>query len=934
MMHRHSRFLRILPQLGILLLVACATAGTPGGGGGELPMDPAILSGRLNNGFHYYVRANAKPAGRAILSLIVRAGSLHEQDGEEGLAHFVEHMAFNGTRRFPRNEIVRYFETIGMRFGDGINAFTSFEETVYYLEIPTNDPQILETSFQILEDWSRDLSFDPDEVEREKGVIEEEWRLGLNVNSRRRDFVLPLLFNRSRWAERLPIGRMETVRAATPEKLRAFYRRWYRPERMAIVAVGDFDPRAIQDRIRQGFSWVDPTPPPQEPSWPIRPYESRSWHFFNDPEQPHNIIHLARMEPARYLPWAQRRRLEMLDAMTKGAVDQRLSDLQEQDPPPFLTAFTDWNNFARRFWVSSLYVVSQPGQQVKALEAALKETERIRRLGFTRREWERERNTLRQEMELLLTRADDREHQQWATDIGEAFLFGYSVPSVRDFVTASLSILEDLTLAEWNAHARQALDLQQRLGLVLTNTSRGAPPQAEALEAVVVALPQLSFDPQAERSITALIETPPDPVALAARQPWPQIGFTQWTLPNGVQVYARRTDFKAQEVLIRAFRVGGLSLAEDVELPQAAWTVDLLSESGLGPWTHAQLRDFLADKNLSLELDVDEPAVWITGSSTTRDLEVWFQFLYLRLTALNPSPSAFRSVQTRMIQAAEARRTNPELRFQDFLNTLLRGGPTRSRVLTPEAVRSARLEDVVRWDQRLFSGGQGWVFVIVGDVDLNQLERLVRTYLGNLPQAAAEQPKARATHPTARGPQILRAGQERRALVYQVWPFEGEFSIQDLVTAQALVEIVKIRLRDRIREEQGGTYSIQFDFQYRPVPSGRGYAWVQFGTNPDRYRDLANRVRQELEQVLRQGVTTQEVQVFREIRTRDLERLQKENRFWVNNVVQYVFGGRDLNLLPRFMERIQAVQPEMVQAIAQRMLHPERVFEAVLLPEN
>lgn len=918
----------------VIWLSTCATA--PGSfDANEPPMDGAVLYGKLANGFTYYVRPNKKPENRAHLSLVVRFGSLHEEDDERGLAHLIEHMAFNGTKRFAKNEIVKYFERIGMRFGDGLNAYTSFEETNYFLEIPLDDPTILETSFQILEDWSRGVSFDPAELEKEKGVIEEEWRLGRDVNGRRRDVILPVLFNNSRYADRLPIGKMETVRAATQDRLRQLYARWYRPERMALIAVGDFDANTIVSRIRSGFeSWTNPTAPGKEPEAAIRPYSERSYHFFDDPEQTYNIVQLARMEPARPIPYQERIRLEVLRQMTKNALDQRLELLTQTEDPPFLSAFYDWSNFARRFWITSIYTVSAPNRQVSAFEASMREVERLRRYGFSPRELEREKSAMEQELQILLAQEQDRTHGEWANDLVDAFLNRQALPSLQTHAAATRKVMDQIALEEWNRFATESLVWDNSRVFSLTNTATGQPPTQTALDQVLRASVGWNFERFETVGIDQLVKNPPAAAAITDTRTWPELQLTRWRLANGTEVYFKKTDFKQEEVLIRAYRPGGLGLAEDNELPHAAWTTDLLSESNLGGWAHSQLLDYLADKSISLELNLDEAAVWITGSAVTRHLETWFQFLYLRLTQMQPSESSFRSVQNRIVTMAQSRQNNPELRFQDHLNILLRGGPARARTLTPEAVRSADFTKVVAWDRRFFGSGAGWVYVIVGDFNPDQLERQVRVWLGNVPNRGTEAMVDRRIQPRARGPQILRAGRENKANVFVVLPFREDLDIQELVSAQALTEIFNIRLRDTIREELGGTYSIRFDFQYRPKPSPNGFAYAQFGTNIADYERLLRTLKQELARVRDQGVSADEVGVFRQIRLRDLEQSRRQNSFWASNITSYLFAARDLNILPRFVERVEAVTPGMVAEVARKILKLEDGFEAIHLPEN
>ncbi len=919
--------------LTVLLWSSCAGSASNPDNDPYPNQDPAIRSGVLENGFTYFIRENPKPENRAYLSLVVRAGSINEEENERGLFHLMEHMAFNGTARFDKNAIISYFDRIGMRFGDGINAYTSFEETVYHLEIPMDDPQILETSFQILEDWSRGLSFNPEEVEKEKGVIEEEWRLGKDVNGRRRDFSLPLLLNNSRWSDRLPIGSMDVVRSASPEQLRNLYKKWYRPERMALVLVGVVDAEAIESRIRQGFGWIAETPKPQNTNFNILPYSARSIHTFSDPEQRYNIIEVNSMTPTKTLGWQEGRLREILRRMTKAALDQRFSRLTEAEDPPYLTAFVEFSNLARRFDINSIYLVAHPGKMEEGFKIALMETEQLRNLGFSTRELEREKSSILQELDILEAQIHDRPHPEWANDIVEAFLSGTPVPSIADYSHLTKNLLASLTLEQWNTFAKDNLRLDKRLVIVSINETQGTAPAEERIESLLNEAPNQNFTDQQLESIPRLMDQAPPSRPIVRTQRWDEFQLTLWELSNGMKVYWKKTDFKDSEILIKGYRSGGLSLAGDNEFSSALWSSDLLTESGLGPWSNAQLTDFFADKTMSMELSSEEAAVWLTANSTPKDLETWFQMFFLRLTQTPKNAASFRSVQTRLVSLAQARLDNPQAKFQDFLSELLKGGKTRSQVLSPESVGTVGFDSAHTWFSRLYGSASGWNLVFVGDLDPAVLENLARTYLSAIPAGTPTPPVDRQVSPRVRGRQVMRSGLENQATSIWVLPSSENLEIQDLVTAQALTEILKIRLREKVREELGGTYSIGFEYQYRPLPAPTGLAFVHFGSDPEKADLLMRNVKSEIARVLQSLVTTEEIQTFREMRRRDLESAQRTNDFWVSNVLSYSYGLRDLALLPRFMERIANVTPERILNLAKRILIPERSFEAILLPQ-
>jgi len=551
----------------------------------KLPIDSDVLKGQLDNGLTYLIRANQKPENRAELWLVVNAGSIQEDDDQQGLAHFVEHMAFNGTRNFEKQELVDYLEHIGMTFGPDINAFTSFDETVYNLTIPTDDDETVATAFQILEDWAHGLAFDDEEIDKERGVVIEEWRLGRGAQARVRDKQFPVLFKGSRYAERLPIGKKEILESAPHDVLRRFYRDWYRPDLMAVIAVGDFEPEVMEKLIRKHFADLQmPDEPRQRETYPVPDQDEDLFAITTDPEVTMTSVGVYYKLPKRPQGTAGDYRRQVVEQLYHAMINSRLGELTQKADPPFLYAVSASAGIVRSrdFFLQVAGV--REGQVIRGLEALLTEAERADRFGFTETELNRQKADLLRAYQQAYVERDKRESVSLASEYMRHFLDDEPIPGIEMELEIVETFLPTITLEELNELADKAITQTNRVVLLSGPEKADQPlPSEKALTA--------AFGNVADSEIVAyvdrvrdkpLLEHEPTASTVAEERFIEEIDVTEWRLENGIRVVFKPTDFKNDQVLLTGFSPGGHSLVPDAKYSSAVFADTIMSEGGVG----------------------------------------------------------------------------------------------------------------------------------------------------------------------------------------------------------------------------------------------------------------------------------------------------------------------------------------------------------------
>ncbi|HEX9895924.1 MAG TPA: insulinase family protein, partial [Gemmatimonadales bacterium] len=852
------------PARSIALIVALAASGSAVAPAQQLDtartlaLDPAVRHGRLDNGLHFYVRVNSQPERRAELRLVVNAGSVLEDDDQRGLAHFVEHMAFNGTARFAKQALVDFIEGLGMRFGAHLNASTSFDETVYELQVPTDSAPILPRAFDILEDWAHGVSFEPEEVDRERGVVVEEWRLGLGAEARMLDRQLPVLFAGSRYAVRLPIGERRTLETAPRDALVRFYRDWYRPDLMAVIAVGDFDPDSVEAMIRQRFSRLERREGPRaRERFAVPVSDTTLVAVATDPEATNNRVSVAWRVSGTPRGTVGSYREELIGQVHDQMLNLRLEELTRRENPPFIAAGMGRWNMVRTAEVVSLGAVVQDGGLARGLEAAATEVERVRRHGFTAGELERGR----QEFLRAYQRAyDERENTPSARLVAEYvnhFLEGEPSPGIEEEYALVQALLPGITLEQVNVAARLATGDRGRVLLANAPEKPGlAPPDSRALLGVFDRVKGAQVTPYADVVANLpLVPTTPAPGGITRERRDSLLGTVEWTLSNGVRVVLKPTDFKADEVLLGAYSPGGSSLAPDRGYLSSALATTLVGLGGLGAFDETTLRKQLAGRAVQVRPQVAALHEGLGGSASPRDLEVFFQLIYLTMTAPRADTAAFRAFQANARSAIANRSSNPESVFGDTLTAVLTQYHPRTRPITPGAVDSLDLGRAFAFYRDRFADASDFTFVLVGAFTVDAIRPLVERWLGGLPTLKRTERWRDLGIMAPRGvvERTIYKGVEPKSRTQLVFSGPFEYTRANRAAMRGLASVLDIRLREVLREALGGTYGVSVSGTPTRLPRQEYSFSIGFGSAPERVDELVKAVFAEIDSIRKNG---------------------------------------------------------------------------------
>jgi len=946
---------RALPLALAIVLGGCASAGSgaiapvdppePRGTPGEtaapafhLVGDTAVIRGTLPNGLTYYVRRNAEPRARAELRLVVNAGSVLEDDDQQGLAHFLEHMAFNGTRRFAEHEIIDYLEHVGMRFGPDVNAYTSFDETVYMLTLPTDSAGVLDTGLQILRDWATDVVLDSAEVEAERGVAIEEWRLRRGAGARVSDRQFPFLFAGSRYAVRMPIGDPETLRTAPVAALRRFYARWYRPELMAVVAVGEFDPREMEARIRAEFGSIPASASPVERPESSLPFpDSTRYMVTVDAELPRAQVSINWMIPDRPDTAVADVRRAIVEGMFAGMLSDRLNEITLKPDAPFLDVGSYQGASLRPLETLVLSASVAEGGAERGLAALTTEMERAARHGFTAAELEREKTELLRMWEQIYAERAKTSSGQFAGQYADHFLRGGRLRPVEDEYEMQRVLIPLVTLDEVNGAARRFAAHRDRVVLVSGPAREGLAPPTEARLAFVA-------DSAAHAEVAAYTETLSD-APLLADAPAPghivgedslaEIGVLRWTLSNGARVVLKATDFKDDEILFAATSPGGLSLIPDSAYRYGRTATAAVQLGGVGGLSLTDLQKRLAGKAASVGPSVSELSEGMNGFAAPRDVETLFQLVHLYFTRPRRDTTAWEAYLQRGREALRNRDVTPESAWGDTLTAILSQHHPRSLPFTTATFDSLDIDRALRIYRERFADAGDFTFYFVGRFDPDSLRPLVERYLASLPGSGARE---RWRDSGIRPPggvvrRTVRRGVEPKARTALVFTGPAEFSREAVTEIAGLAEALELRLRERLREELGGTYGVGVQGSVERAPYPRYTFVVDFGSAPERVDELVGVVFAQIDSVRGAGVSQEDVDKVREANRRARQTQLRENGFWIGRLMSYDRMGWD----PLWIDDeplTSGLTVERIRDAARRYLDRGRYVQVSLVPED
>ena len=904
----------------------------------RLPIDPDVILKKLPNGLTYYIRANKKPENRAQFHLAINAGSILETEQTQGLAHFLEHMAFNGTKNFAKHEIVDFLERTGMAFGADLNAYTSFDETAYRLEVPLDKPEVVKKAMQVLEDWAHNISFEADEIEKERGVVIEEWRTGRGAAGRLRDKQFPVLFHQSLYAERLPIGKTNCISTVTRQDFLDFYTKWYRPDLMAVVAVGDFDPKQIEALIVEHFSRLKN--PPNAPARPMATVPDHPGTLFSietDPELSSTMVQIACKHPLSPDGTAADYRHDLVESLYSQMLNQRLSERVQEANPPYLGAGVGKSHLVRVKDMASQRAAVKQGLYAEGLKALLIESKRARRDGFTAAELERAKTVTLRGFERAFEERDKTESGSYAREYVAHFLEEEPIPGISEELRMGRKFLSDITLTEVNRAGDRWITETNRVIVFSAPEKVGQKPptQAEIL-AVIKEAESAEITAYSDGASDApLLARTPTAGKIVSETRHREVEVTEWVLSNGIHVLLKPTTFKNDQILMNAHSPGGHSLVSDKDYLSAAMAAGILGQSGLGDYDLIRLRKKLAGKVASVGASIGAQAEELNGSASPKDLETWFQLMYLQFTAPRADEQAFQSYVTRIKVGIENRDRNPAVIFGDAISKALYGDHPRHRPMTLELLKELDRAAALRIYRERFANAGDFTFTFVGAFKTEQLRPLVQTYLASLPQIDRKE-KGRDVGDEPKRGQVkveVKKGLEAKSSVSLNFYGDAKWSLDERYALRGAVEVLRIRLREIMREDKGGVYGVSVFGDLDREPRQTFSSGVSFTCNPDNVTDLTQAALAEIKRMQRDGPNVEILEKVRETLLRSYERNLKEDSFWLSNLTYYRENGLPFGDILKAPERAKALTPEKVRDAARKYFSTENMLNARLMPE-
>lgn len=872
-----------------------------------------------------------------MLRLAVKAGSIDEDDDQRGLAHMLEHMAFNGTAHFKPGELVSYLESIGARFGPHVNAYTSFDETVYMLDVPTDRSGVLTRGFEALSDFAGGMTLDPAEIDRERGVVIEEWRGRLGAGTRMQEPQLKALFGDSRYLNRVPIGTPEVLKSFTPQRLRQFYLDHYRPGRMAVIVVGDVDPTEIERLIRQYFSGLTPGGPGRT-VYPIPDHADTRYVVITDREAQGSSVSVTIKGPLVALRTADDYRRTIVRALMHQMVNARFAELARQPNAPFLRASSDDDTLGRTVEAVSVSARVNDGAIEAGLKAIGEEIARVRQHGFGEAELERGRLSALASYERAYNERGTTESSSYAAELVRNFLTDEAAPGIAVELDLLRRFLPTITAEEIGRLARQLFTEGNRVVIATSPDKPGVASVTETAMRTALSTGLSASVPawRDEASRRDLMASKPTPGRVTGRRERPEIGVSVLTLANGAEVWLKPTDFRNDQIVFSSYARGGLSLVPADDYLNASLATSLVGIAGVGGLTPIDLGKLLAGRIAGASPYVSSYSQGVNGSTTPKDLETALQLAYLTFTAPNGDAAAFDLMKRRLEASLANQAQSPGAVYGERVR--------RVNTLDHYSARALRPEDVARLDparmmaiyRRLFANAADFTFFFVGSFRVDDVTPLIEQYVGSLPSTGKRDARVGDLHlsfPTAVVRETVTKGQEPRSQT--VITFFADTGLDEMEThrLQAATEVLENRLRDILRERLGGTYSVGVSYSNTSPQPGYGVTSVQFGSAPENVDRLIAAVMDEVARLRRDGPSAEDVRAVKEAEKNDLQTALRQNGYWLNSLQAMHLLGRDpLRILQR-AERAESLSQDNIHAALRKYFPSERHTVVTLMPE-
>lgn len=908
----------------------------------KLLQDTSVTIGKLPNGLTYYIRPNAKPEKKVELRLVLNAGSINETDDQSGLAHMAEHMAFNGTKNFKKNDIVSFLQDIGVGFGSDLNANTGFDRTIYILPIPTDKKENLEKGFKVLEDWAHNVTYLGEDIDNERAIILEESRLGKGADDRIFRQVYPRQMKGSLYGDRLPIGKDSIIKTFKHDVIIKYYKDWYRPDLMAVIVVGDITKARAEAMVKKHFSGLtNPANAPERKYADVPPYASSDAMVVTDKEA---TTYDAVIEYPAYKTSAPVTVGDYAHTLAKSLftsmLNRRLQELTQQENPPFVYAGTQFGGYARGYENFEVYTGSGDVAPGRAVTATMEEIEKVKRFGFTEPELDRAKKNLMAAYERAYNDRNKTESSSFAQEYINNFLEQEPIPGIAAEYELVQQIIPALTLADVNKVADK-IKGQQNVFAYIAGPEKAdvqLPTPGDLLNTIAAA-EKADVKPYEEKAIAAdLLAQKPVAGKVTATKNNAALGTTELTLSNGLTVILKPTDFKDNEILMGASRYGGITNYDIADKYSATYANSVVGAMGFGDFSPVDLQKALAGKSVSASPAISTTTDGINGSSTVKDLETMFQLAYLKLTSPRKDTALFKSfVQKNKAQLAMLG-ANPEAVFIDtVVNVYYNKNP-----FTPVNVPKASYFDSINIDRAIeiykerVGDVTGMHFVFTGSFKQEEIIPLIETYIASLPVSGKKSSYVdRKIRPVAgRKSMTVYKGQEQKSMVVEFYSGEVPYSEDLAFKASAISEVLNIRIIEELREKIQGIYGGGVFGEVRKVPYNNYRFIAQLPCGPEKADTLIKALQAEISSIVKTGPSLQNLNKVKQQWRESHKEQVKQNGPWLQHLLASQTDGSDINRFVKFDAYVDKLTVKDVQDAAKLFFNGKNQFTAVLMPAD
>ena len=910
----------------------------------KLPMDPEVRYGKLDNGLTYYIRHNEQPKQRAEFHIAQAVGAILEEDHQNGLAHFLEHMAFNGTQHFPGKGIINYFESVGVNFGGNINAYTSIDETVYRLsDVPTYREGIVDSALLVMHDWSCGLLLLDEEIDAERGVILEEWRTGRTARRRIWKEMNAKMYPGTQYAKRDVIGDTAVINNFAYQALRDYYHKWYGPDNQAIIVVGDINVDSIEAKIKA--LWADV---PRRANYGERPIYTVNHNdkplvaIVTDKEAEGSRVTMEYkfdQLPEAMQGTAQEYMLNLVRELACDMLNNRFSELSQDPKASFTGAGCQYGEAAKKMDAFYGVVIPKEGHETEAFNDLLFQLEKMHRYGFTNAELERVKSEKMNSMEKYFNERNTRRNITLARECIRNFEDGESMPGAQweyDFVQAvlplvSLETVNNVAKALIHANPTIAISGPEKEGVNI--------PSEETILAAIAGQSDLAIEAPVEEVIdTELVKKAPHKGKIKSFRENEEIEATEWILSNGIKVVFHPTDFKADEILMQAFSKGGLSQVKTEDLPSAEVATSLIEMSGIGRFSATQLEKALTGKTVSVSAEISENVERMHGSSSIKDLETMLQLTYLYFTAPRRDEKAYETFMGIMRNQLANRDKNPKIAFSDSVQMMSTNHSPRTILFNNEMLDRVSLDKALEVYKARFANPADFTFVFVGNINPKdpKVQELICLWLGGMKTKKCAHEEVIDHHIT------VTMGQQKnyfsRAMEtttasnrIQYTSYDIPFTMANDLNMEMIGRILSTRYLESIREREGGSYGVGTYGYVMGLPSPRAGLLMQFDTDPKKQERLMEIIHEEVQTIIANGPLASDLQKEKESMLKDFQEDLEKNTYWRQSLYMYYMYGH--NNIRDYKAAVEAITAETVQETLRKLVSAGNVFEVVMFPE-